>query len=149
MTRFLLLHPKSADEDEIRGLVSSALAILTPLSRGRPFELMTGREFFDLRFKAAGSWDAWANEAGAGVNPITREPLFHGFLVPGSRVGAGTARVVAAALMAGKRVFVFRSDGSIARARLVARTDPEDWRTGWTLGVGPYWIAGEETESHA
>ncbi len=149
MIRFLLLHSKSDSPEEIMRQVEKARSILPRFTGLHPFEITTGRDHFERAFKAAGSWDAWAQAAGGGVHPLTREPLFHGYLVPTLDVGAGTARIVAVALARKKPVLAFGEGESFARVHWVARADPKDWKQGFRIGIGPYRAGTKETESHA
>jgi hypothetical protein len=138
MKRFCLLHAKSDDDERITRLLATATAAVERASKGQPFQIVPGRDQFNARFKACGSWDAWATEVAAGVDYATRQPLFHGFLVPSNRVGAGTAKIVEGALAARKPVFVFRGDSSVAKVLAVQCIDAKDWQTGWNLTIGNF-----------
>lgn len=138
MKRFCLLHAKSDDDAKISQLLTIATVTIECASKGQPFTITPGRDQFNARFKACGSWDTWAVEVATGVYYATRQPLFHGFLVPSNRVGAGTAKIVEGALTAGKPVFVFRGDGTAAKVLAVQCIDAKDWQTGWSLTIGQF-----------
>ena len=132
MIRVFLAHGKmcsTADLERLGAMLSRALAAY---AAGKPFEIVTGRDYFEERFKAAGSWDAWAEEVGSGVDYVTRKPLFDAIAVPSLRVGAGTARIVRAALAADRLVLHF-DEGSIQRIRTVKVVSISDWHSGWIL----------------
>jgi hypothetical protein len=138
MKRFLLLHSKSDDDARISVLLQVARDAIEPRSRGKPFEVMPGRDFYTARFKACGSWDAWTTEAATGTSYPDHMPYFDGFLVPTPRFGSGTGQIVEKALRAGKPVFAIRSDGSLAKVLAVRQVDKQDWKTGYAVTVGPF-----------
>ena len=142
VTKFLLLHAKSDGDEEIDNFVSIAHNALAAKSKGKPFEVVTGRDQFTSRFRTCGSWEAWAQECATGVDSITRVPIFAGFLVPWSAerastgclfVGAGTSKTVQFALNAGKPVFVFRGDGKTAKVTRCRTCDVKNWQSGYAL----------------
>ena len=138
MKRFFLAHSKSDDDQRISSLVSFAHDAVTKAAHGEAFQIMPGRDFYNARFKQCGSWEAWAEEAACGIDFATREPLFHGFLVPSVRVSAGTAKIIEKALATRKPCFVFRSDSTVARILAVRLADAGDWATGWALTIGQF-----------
>lgn len=142
MKRFFLAHAKSDSIEVIDQYVAIARGCLEPVSKGEPFEITTGRDYFELRFKACGSWDAWASEVGSGLSFTTRKPIFDGYMVPSARVGAGTARIVEHALSSRKPVFLFRGDGAVARVLAVKLIDRGNFQEGWQLTAGQ-WIVGK------
>ena len=107
--------------------------MLTRVSKGQPFSIVLGRDYFFSRFKAAGSWEAWAREIACGVDYLTRAPLFKAILVPHGPIGAGTAKIVRESLSARKPVFAFDENGAWAPVRDVVCVDPEDWQSGSRL----------------
>jgi hypothetical protein len=137
MRRFFLAHRKADTDDELAAHLAAARAALLPLSEGRPFEIVLGRDFFASDFKRLGSWEAWAMEVAQGVDYATREPLFHAIVVPpgcpGSRVGAATAHIVRSALLAKKPVCRLM-EGCLVRVTTVRQADPNDWRCGFEMG---------------
>jgi len=132
MIRVFLAHGKMCSTDDLKRLEATLDRALTAYAQGRPFVIVTGRDYFEERFKAAGSWDAWAEEVGSSVDYVTRRPLFDAIAVPSLRVGAGTARIVKAALAADRLVLHF-DEGSIQRIRGVKEIDPSNWKTGFLL----------------
>jgi len=80
-SRFFLAHSKSCGDLEIDELRRITVVMLGALSRGQPFEVVMGRDYFHARFKAAGSWDAWTREVATAVSYLTREPIFKAILV--------------------------------------------------------------------
>ena len=132
MIRVFLAHAKSTTEAEIERLAGHLHRALAAYAQGRPFEIVTGRDYFEERFKECGSWDAWATEVATGVDYVTRRPLFDAIAVPSLRVGAGTARIVRAALDVDRLVLHF-DEGSIQRIRRVSTVDSQDWKSGFLL----------------
>jgi hypothetical protein len=138
VTRFLLTHAKTDDGDRLSSLLSVANAAVARASGGRPFQIVLGRDFFEARFKSSGSWDAWCEEAATGVDYATRLPHFNGFLVPTTRFGAGTGRILQRALAVRKPCFVFRGDSTVARVQTVTLVERGDWQTGYSAQIGEY-----------
>lgn len=130
--RFFLAHPKSYGDGEIEAACRRAQIALAAVSKGKPFVITPGRAFYEQRFKAAGSWEAWTREVATGVDPVTRAPIFHAILVPGTGCGAGTARMVEHAISAGKPVFSFDEAGA-RRVVRVTCDNREDWQNGYSF----------------
>lgn len=131
--RFFLAHAKN--EPNLDAMISTARAALEHAAPGKPYSITTGLSFFEARFKAAGSWEAWIAEVASGVNFVTREPLFHCILVPAGPIGAGTARIVEKSITAGKPVFSFRGL-EISHVVGVLCEDRTNWQTGFRLLEG-------------
>ena len=129
--RFFLAHAKSDETDRLADLVKQARSAIDLVARGKPYELTLGRTYFDQRFKACGSWDAWCAEVATGVDFATREPIFNAILVPFGPVGAGTAKIITCALSAGKLAFMFHGD-KLARIKGIEKVS-DDWKAGWKL----------------
>jgi hypothetical protein len=134
--RFFLAHAKSDDDDRLDQLISSLSGLLDKLSHGKPFDLTLGRAYFEERFKAAGSWEAWALEIAQGVDPILRTPLFTAIFVPAGPVGAATARIVEFAVRGAppRPVFTFDLEGRSARVVGVKKV-ADSWQVGWRLAT--------------
>ena len=132
MIRVFLAHSKGSTVAEIERLAGHLSRALEVYAQGQPFEIVTGRDYFEERFKECGSWDAWAAEVATGVDYVTRKPLFDAIAVPLLRVGAGTARIVRAALDADRLVLRF-DEGSIQRIRRVSTVYSQDWKSGFLL----------------
>jgi hypothetical protein len=135
-SRFFLAHSKSRGDLEIDELRRITVVMLGALSRGQPFEVVMGRDYFHARFKAAGSWDAWTREVATAVSYLTREPIFKAILVPEGSVGAGTAKIVKEALAVRKPVFTFDRSGKWTRILGVEVKHSDDWKDGWSLLSG-------------
>lgn len=131
--RFFLAHSKGEENLEAR-LAAAHLAVQR-FANGKPYTITLGRDFFEREFKRCASWEAWTTEIVHGVNYTTREPLFHGLLVPAARVGAGTAEMIEKALVIGKLVLAYRDDGMVATVVRVVCENQKDWQTGYKLTV--------------
>jgi hypothetical protein len=130
--RFFLAHAKSCTDADLDELIVDASKILDRLADGRAFNVTLGREFYEARFKACGSWEAWCNEVATGVEYGSRSPLFKAILVPDGGIGAATAKIVEAALGAKKPVIAFK--GKEARRVVgITRVDAKDWVHGWRM----------------
>lgn len=130
--RFFLAHSKACTDADLDELVADASKILDRLADGRAFAITLGREFYEARFKACGSWEAWCAEVATGVEYGSRSPLFKAILVPDSPIGAATARIVEAALGVKKTVIAFKGT-TARRISRVVRVDAKDWKTGWVM----------------
>jgi hypothetical protein len=103
------------------------------LSKGQPFEVVMGRDYFNARFKAAGSWNAWTREVAASVSYLTREPIFKAILIPQGPIGAGTAKIIQEALSVRKPIFTFDRDGKWTRVLGLEVKGMGSWQDGWNL----------------
>jgi len=130
--RFFLAHSKGCNDADLEELVADASKILDRLADGRAFNITLGREFYEARFKACGSWDAWCAEVATGIEYGSRSPLFKAILVPDGGIGAATARIVEAALSAKKTVIAFKGTAARRIARVV-RVDAKNWVNGWIM----------------
>jgi hypothetical protein len=135
-SRFFIAHSKACGDLEIDELRRITTVMLGVLSRGQPFEVVMGRDYFHARFKAAGSWDAWTREIATAVSYLTREPIFKAILVPEGPVGAGTAKIVKEALAVRKPVFTFDRSGKWTRVLGLEVKNSDDWKDGWSLLSG-------------
>jgi hypothetical protein len=134
--RFFLAHSKACGEPELDELKRIAPVALEVLSKGQPFEVVMGRDYFNARFKAAGSWNAWTREVATATSYLTREPIFKAILVPEGSVGAGTAKIVQEALGVRKPVFTFDRTGKWTRILGLEVKNSGDWQGGWNLLSG-------------
>jgi hypothetical protein len=132
-SRFFLAHSKSCGDLEIDELRRITVVMLGVLSRGQPFEIILGRDYFNARFKAAGSWNAWTHEVATAVSYLTREPIFKAILVPEGSVGAGTAKILQEAFAVRKPVFAFDRTGKWTRILGLEVKNSGDWQGGWGL----------------
>jgi hypothetical protein len=130
--RFFLAHSKACGEPELDELKRIAPVALEVLSKGQPFEVVMGRDYFNARFKAAGSWNAWTREVATATSYLTREPIFKAILVPQGPIGAGTAKIVQEALAVRKPVFTFDRSGKWTRI-VGLEVKNADWQSGWNL----------------
>jgi len=125
---FFLAHAKSDEDLTVK--LEAAKAAVDRVSGGKPYRITLGRDYFEQRFKDAGSWAAWTAEVAQGQDPITRRAIFDGILVPAGRIGTGTAGIVKKSLEVGKPVFSFDLAGNLGRITGVETVDPRDWQTG-------------------
>jgi len=133
--RFFLAHRKAADDAELDELVTICSALIDRLSHGKPFDLVLGRTYYEARFKACGSWDAWTAEVATGIDYLTRKPIFDAIMVPAAPVGAGTAAMVRKATEGRRPVYACDVNGQTGYAIVVGvRTvDAKDWQGGYRL----------------
>jgi hypothetical protein len=134
--RFFLAHSKACGELELDELRRIATVALEVLSKGQPFEVVMGRDYFNARYKAAGSWNAWTREVAASVSYLTREPIFKAILVPQGPIGAGTAKIVQEALAVRKPVFSFDREGKCIQIVGLEVKNSANWQGGW----GPIYL---------
>ena len=128
--RFFLAHSKRDNAIEER--IAQARLAVDPLSKGKPYTIVAGRDFFNERFKEAGSWPAWTSLVATGVDFATRVPLFHAILVPMGDIGAGTAEIVKKSIEAGKPVLAFK-DQVVFKVTGVVHEVADDWAAGYRL----------------
>jgi len=139
--RIFIAHAKGDSEASLFELREQITLALRKAFPSREAKVTLGRDDHAKNFQRAGSWDAWAREVATAVHPTTREPRYHGIVVPGVRsmegnpfaaVGAATQGIVAHALGIGKPVLIY-SNGSLTQARRVVKTRERDFKAGWTV----------------
>ena len=130
--RIFLAHGKGDDADELQ------LKLYVKLS-GQPYEITTGKDDYEARFQACGTWDAWTESVARGR--YMGAPRYHAFIVPwgtAKSIGKATMQIITAALIAGKRCYAWDvSTNTFQKIVSVEAIDPNNWRSGWTLGLGP------------
>jgi hypothetical protein len=131
--RFFLAHAKSCDDEELDRLVGACSSILDRISGGKPFDLVLGRAYYEERFKACGSWAAWADEVATGLDYATREPLFAAIFVPAGSIGAATAAIVRKACATGRPCFAFDGESKSATITGVRTVDAKNYQGGFQL----------------
>jgi len=133
--RFFLAHSKRDNAIEER--IAQARTAMDTFAQGKPYTVVAGRDFFNERFKEAGSWPAWTSLVATGVDFATRAPLFHAILVPHGAVGAGTAEIIRKSIEAGKPVLAFgriaAADFCIYKVTGVVHEVADDWAAGYRL----------------
>lgn len=130
--RIFIAHAKGDSEEtliEMRDAITLALRRAFP---SREPKVTLGRDDYNRNFTAAGSWDTWAREVATAIHPTTREPRYHGIVVPADRVGAATQAIVGQALGMAKPVLLFL-DGRLTQAKSVVKLPGRDFRTGWLI----------------
>lgn len=137
MPRIFLAHPISLSDTaltELKAEVQKLVARYAMDPNAVP-EVVLGRDDYNERFAACGSWDNWIKEAAEGV--ITsfagQEPRYLAYIVgPDATVGKATAQILIRAIAQGKQVALLR-DGDLLPVNRVIRTDPRDFKSGWMV----------------
>ncbi len=129
--RFFIAHPKSYSEEEIARLTGAVRAHMQMKQPGVEIVLGSGRDDHAAHFNRLGSWDAWAADVAVGIFFESREPRYHGFVVPEGPLGKATAQILHAALQAGKPVWIW--DGVSLRIAGEIRQVGTDFKNGWVI----------------
>jgi len=129
--RFFFAHPKAMAADEITNTRTALLQWMKVKQPEIAIELTSGRDDYDRHFARCGSWDSWAEDVATGIDYMSREPRFHGFIVPGKSVGAATARILRSALSARKPVWIWTGAGLVPVYSL-SRVGTS-FKDGWSL----------------
>jgi len=130
--RFFLAHRKACTAAEVEELEMRATALLVGVSKGKPFTVKTGRDYFEERFKACGSWEAWAAEVAQGRGYPDRQPIFNAIIVPDQYVGSATAKIVSAAIAVGKPVYIMDAVAFRPVVRVQCE-DRKDFKAGYRI----------------
>lgn len=131
--RFFLAHSKACADDDLERLVTDASVILDRLAQGQAYNLVLARTWFEARFKACGSWEAWNTEVAQGIDYHSRSPLFRAILIPDGPIGRATAQIAELAIAAHRPVIAFGPGGAARRVRGVVCVDRENWKSGWRM----------------
>jgi hypothetical protein len=143
--RLLILHAKSASTEETNKFVANTRAALRAQAQdvGVEYDIVTARDDFEKRGLLAGGWDGWCRSMVDILDPVSRVPRFHGFVVPALdpasgtvRIGNATATILRFAREAGRDVLVLVDERLVAPTG--ARTiNKDDWRAGWAVDFTP------------
>jgi hypothetical protein len=135
--RIFIAHQKGdSDADLIRYVKGITLALRRAFGHKEP-KVTLGRDDYTRHFASAGSLDRWARDVVTRISPVTREPAYHGLVIPagddGAKVGAATKIMVEHALSIGKPVLIYGSDETLTKASRVVKVAERDFRTGWKV----------------
>ena len=130
--RIFVAHAKGESDEGLIVMRDQITQALRKAFGAREPAVTLGRDDYAAHFQRAGSWDAWAREVATAVHPTTREPRYHGIVVPATRVGAATQAIVGQALGMGKPVLLFL-DGKLTKASRVVKVSARDFKTGWEV----------------
>lgn len=122
-TRILVLVNKQDSWERVAQVVAQAdkLAASTPALAGQ-YQLVSSRDDYEARAPVAGSWDAWCQEVGTGIDPQTRKHHYDWYVVTGNGVmGRANYLIVAGALRRGAPVFWLRDEGGPAVVKACER----------------------------
>ena len=134
--RIFIAHAKG---DSDRALKEYAEGITLALRRtfgAREPKDTLGRGDYAQHFARDGSWDRWARDVVTRIMPVSREPAYHGIVVPvddTARVGAATKIIVEHAITIGKPVLIYSQAGILTRASRVVKVAERDFKTGWRI----------------
>jgi hypothetical protein len=130
--RVFLANAKGDSPEVIADMIQRATFPLRKISNGRTVIVTSGLDDFGRHFSRCGSWDAWARDVVQGIDYLSREPRYHGFVVPTLRCGAATANIIRGALGVGKPVL--RLDGAeLIIVKECSKVAERDWKAGWEL----------------
>jgi hypothetical protein len=126
-----IAHPKAMPDAELAALKADVEGILRESKADATVTL--GRDDFDVHFARCGSWNGWALDVSSGIHPVTREPRYTHFVVPGTRVGKATASILLDALARGKKVIVYEEGKFKGPFHSVVRVIGGTPQNGWEL----------------
>ncbi len=136
--RVFLAHPINLDDARLTAL-KAAVAEVAAREIEQGVEIVLGRDDFNEQFAAQGGWDGWTASVAEGTVPTFAgpRPRFAAVIVaPGREVGKATAQIIKLTLRTGKLVLFFdQGTASLHRIVGVVRTDPDDFRAGWTVDI--------------
>ncbi|MDO8690536.1 MAG: hypothetical protein Q7R39_11100 [Dehalococcoidia bacterium] len=136
--RLFLATPKGMVKETSNAFKATVLAVAQAEIPAAIIDITTADEEFARSFSQYGGWRIWPSEMGRGLNPITREPLFHAFILPAPYFGTGTAQILKAALAVQKPVFWLDCGSAetpmpprLNRRMSIVCVDTRDKKTGW------------------
>jgi hypothetical protein len=130
--RAFLANAKGDAPDAIDDMVTRAALALRLIAHGRPVVVVSGFDDYQRHAARCGSWDAWCRDVAQGIDYLSREPRYHAIVLPSSRVGAATAKIVEIAFFVGKPVLLL--DGkNLSQAKTITKVAERDWQKGWEV----------------
>lgn len=138
--RVLITHGRH-DTDEFLAQLKADVTVL--LAAYGPADVVLARDDYAANFTRCGGWDGWSIDVASGIDPVSREPRYHAYVVPSARVGKATAAILDRALRLGKPVFRFtpakyaglggQRSGTFAGVRAITCVNERDFKAGWEV----------------
>ena len=126
--RVFLAHAKSDDSINLKLLLTQKL-------QGHPYVITTGKDDYEARFKACGTWDSWTSSIASGK--IMGVDRFQSIIVPvyaDRTIGRATMQIVVGALAVDKSCYTWdRTTSVLQRISAVETVDTKNWQAGWRL----------------
>lgn len=139
LVRVFIVHPKAVDTllDLTGALERDAKEKWPPPTH--TIQLTLGRDDWERNFSRCGSWNEWTRDVAERVLGPTREPRYHGVMVPYSEtIGRATKDIVMGFLRLGKPALEWRP-GEFRKITTVDTVDSESFKAGWQLRTVPFW----------
>lgn len=129
--RFLVLVTKGWTEEYIASILENAGKELETLGVSS-YRLMDSGTWFRERFPACGDWDSWIWESVNGVDYITREVHFDGFILTSIQMGRANASIAALALRNKRAVLALEENQPLKKVTAINADNVDDWAEGWS-----------------
>ena len=134
--RIFIAHAKGDSDQALKEYVAGITLALRQTFGNREPKVTLGRDDYARHFATAGAWDRWARDVVTRIMPVSREPAYHGIVVPvddTARVGAATKIMIEHAVTIGKPVLIYSQAGILTRASRVVKVAERDFKTGWEI----------------
>lgn len=132
--RLFIANARSDDESELTRLKTAIEIAAIKAFPAKTVIVTLGRDDFFTHKDRLGSWEAWNRDVATGIHPTTREPRFHGIVIPHDRFGAATAQIAQYAFGIGKPVLKWSAERGLTVAKSVVKVNERDFKTGWKAG---------------
>lgn len=130
--QLLVLVSKGLSSDYVEQLMSDVKQSLTKVGIANVV-LSDSGTWFRENFQRTGDWDSWIHDTVMGIDYITRNHHFDGFVVTSDNLGRANAGIVQLALRQKRAVLHYVEDQPIRKVVEVHADDPTDWGAGWSI----------------
>ncbi len=130
--RLLVLVTKGLSDDYVDQLMGDVKRTLAEAGIAN-VALQDSGSWFREQFQRLGDWDSWIWETVNGVDYITRQHNFDGFVVTSDQLGKANAGIVQLALRNKRAVLHYVEDRPLRKVLEVHADDPENWAEGWSI----------------
>jgi len=93
--------------------------------------------WFRERFQQSGDWDSWMWETVNGIDYVTRQHYFDGFVVTADQLGKANAGIASLALQNKRAVLAYSEDRPLKKVTEIHADDPTNWTEGWSFDSAP------------
>ena len=131
MIKLLVLVTKGLTDDYIATLTNDVKSALAQAGISNVVLTDSGA-WFRERFQQSGDWDSWVWETVNGIDYVTRQHYFDGFVVTAEQLGRANAGIVSLALRNKRAVLAYVDDRPLKKVTEVHADDPDNWAEGWS-----------------
>ena len=130
--KLLVLVTKGLNDEYVATLMTDVRDALQHVGISN-VTLVDSGAWFRERFSQTGDWDSWIWETVNGIDYITRQYNFDGFVATTEQLGRANASILSLALRNKRAVLSYLENRSIRKILDINADDPDNWAEGWSF----------------